>query len=119
MSEYFKINSYTRVLKAGKLSLEEKRKLFDEQSLSKSSNYREVKKIDKSNEKNDYKKFCRQTFKNRKFMSQKEFHSYIISEYNGNVTWYRKRMIDLGLIKEINKLIKFNYENEGESEEET
>lgn len=118
MSEYFKINSYTRVLKDGKLSLDEKKKLFDEKSLSKSSDYKVEKKIIVSDRNSDYKKFCREVFKKRVFISQKEFHSLIIIKFNGNVTWYRKRMIDLGLITEKNKLIKSNHEKEGQSEEE-
>lgn len=113
MSKFFKINSYTRVLNDGKTSLEEQKKLLDQKSISKSSEYKETKKITVTNRNNDYKKFCREVFKSRDFISQKEFHALIIEKFNGNVTWYRKRMIDLGLIIEKNKLIKSNNETEG------
>lgn len=122
MSKFFKLNTYTRVLNDGKTSSEEKKKLLEQKSISKSSDYKAEKKIivpDRvSNRNSDYKKFCREVFKKRDFISQKEFHTLIILKFNGNVTWYRKRMIDLGLITEKNKLIKSNYEKEGQSEKE-
>ncbi|ANF51728.1 hypothetical protein A0O34_14985 [Chryseobacterium glaciei] len=118
MSKFFKLNSYTRVLNDGKTSFEEKKKLLEQKSISKSSGYKAEKKIIVSNRNSNYKKFCREVFKKRDFISQKEFHSLIILKFNGNVTWYRKRMIELGLISEKNKLIKSNYEKEGQSEKE-
>lgn len=115
MSKFYKLNSYTRVLNDGKTSFEDTKRLLDEKSISKSSDYKEIKKAAVTNRNSDYKKFCREVFKNRDFISQKEFHSLIILKFNGNVTWYRKRMIDLGLITEKNKLIKSNHEKEGQS----
>lgn len=118
MSKFFRLNSYTRILNDGKTSFEEKKKLLEQKSISKSSDYKEEKKVVISDRTNDYKKFCRRVFKNRNIISQKEFHSLIIEQFSGNVTWYRKRMIDLGLIIERNKLIISNYEKEGQSEKE-
>lgn len=118
MSKFFKLNSYTRILNDGKASFEDKKRLLEQKSIRKSSDYKEEKKIVVSNRTNDYKKFCRKVFKNRNIISQKEFHSLIIETFNGNVTWYRKRMIELGLITERNKLIISNYEKEGQSEKE-
>ncbi len=112
MSSFKKSNSYTWILNDGRKSFEEKKKLLNEQSVSKSSDYKEITRPTQLKDKNDYRKFCRGVFKNRDFISQKEFHAHIKSKFNGNVTWYRKRMIALGLITEKNKLIKPNYEKE-------
>lgn len=102
---YQKINSYTRVLNNGKKSINEIKQLINNQSISKSHDFEKASKNDVKTC-NNYTKFCNKVFENRRFISQKDFHDLILLEFGSNCTWYRKRMIDLGLITEQNKLIK-------------
>ncbi len=55
----------------------------------------------------DYRKFVKNVFKNRELMiiSEKEFNRLLIQEFGSSSTYYRRRMIFLGLVKSKNKLI--------------
>lgn len=102
-----KINSYTWVLADGKTSLQEKEHLINEQSLSKSFNFlKEEKRRKPADQDKNYRKFINEVFRERNFISQREFNQLLKSNFNSSPTWYRKRMIDIGLITEKNKLIK-------------
>lgn len=101
-----KINSYTWVLDDGKTSLQEKQRLIDEQSLSKSSNFLKEKKYRRPVDQDKiYQKFVNEVFRDRSFISQREFNQLLKLKFNSSPTWYRNRMIEKGLIKEANKLI--------------
>lgn len=102
-----KINSYTWVLDDGKTSLQEKQRLINEQSLSKSTNFLKEKKYRRpADQEKIYRKFINDVFRERSFISQKEFNDLLKIKFNSSPTWYRKRMIELGFIAENNKLIK-------------
>lgn len=104
---YLRLNSYTRVLDDGKKSVQERMDLFNAQSISKSENYlKDEKRRRPENQNKLYEKFCRTIFKNREYICQKEFNNHILNKFNGNTTYYRKRMIALGFITEKNNLIK-------------
>jgi len=105
--DFQKINSYTWVLNDGKKSLQERQRLIDEQSVSKSSNFLKEKKPRRpDNQQKLYEKFCKDMFRERSFVCQKEFNNQILMKFNGNMTYYRKRMVELGLITEKNNIIK-------------
>ena len=105
--DFQKINSYTWVLNDGKKSFQERQRLMDEQSISKSSNFlKEKKRRRPENQQKIYEKFCKDMFRERSFICQKEFNNQILMKFNGNTTWYRRRMIELGLITENNRIIK-------------
>lgn len=57
-----------------------------------------------------YRRFVKECFVGRKFMSSREFNSLLKSRFNG-VTFYRNRMVDLKLITIHNYIVKLN-ENE-------
>jgi|GEM_PF-300405 len=105
---YKKINGYTWIPNDGKKTLEERQRLIDEKSLSKSNNYLKDKKNRRPVDQNKlYKKFINEVFQgNRKFISQKEFYQLLRDKFNVNTTWYRDRMVELGYITVHNKLIK-------------
>ncbi|WP_312750509.1 hypothetical protein [Epilithonimonas hominis] len=104
---YIRLNSYTRVLDDGKKSLQQRMELFNAQSVCKSENYLKDKKRRRpENQKSLYEKFCKEIFRNKDFVCQKEFNNQILMKFNNNTTYYRKRMIELGLITEKNNLIK-------------
>lgn len=46
-----------------------------------------------------YKKFCKKTFAGHLFIPLKEFNTQIAKEIHPNTTYYRNRMITLGLIE--------------------
>lgn len=104
---FIRINSYTWVLDDGKTSLQEKQRLINEQSLSKSTNFLKEKKNRRPVDQGKiYGKFIAEVFKERNFISQKEFNQLLRFKFNSSPTWYRRRMIEIGLITENNKLIK-------------
>lgn len=107
MSKYFKINSYTRILNDGKQSLQEKQRLIDEQSLSKSNNYLKDKKNRRPVDQNKiYTRFVNEMFEQRSFISVKEFNRMIKDRFNSSTTFYRERMVTLGLIVVANRLVR-------------
>lgn len=112
---YKKLNNYTWVQSNGK-DVDRYKNLMNKQSVSKSSNYLHEKKNRRPvDQKKLYTKFIRDVFADRKFICRTEFHGLIIQKFNSNTTYYRKRMIDLGLITETNNLIKpFNNANRKE-----
>lgn len=116
-----KINNYTWIPNDGKKSLQERQKLLDEKSLSKSNNYLKDKKNRRPVDQNKlYKKFINEVFEhNRKFISQKEFYQLIREKFNVNTTWYRDRMVQLGYITVHNKLIKVVKNENNQSSEES
>lgn len=104
-----KINSYTWIFDDGKTSLQEKQRLIDEQSVSKSSDFwneRQKKPRRSADQDKLYKKFVNEVFRDRSFISQKDFNRLIREKINRSPTWYRNRMIEMELITEKNKLIK-------------
>lgn len=101
---FLQINSYTRVLDDGKKTLDQRKELLNRQSLCKSSEFK-IEIVEKK-EPINYKKFCNKIFSDRHFISRKEFHNLILEHFGSNCSWYRKRMLDLKLISEKNKLIK-------------
>lgn len=116
-----KINNYTWIPNDGKKSLQERQKLLDEKSLSKSNNYLKDKKNRRPVDQNKlYKKFINEVFdNNRKFISQKEFYQLLREKFNVNTTWYRDRMVQLGYITVHNKLIKVVKNENNQSSEES
>ncbi|MET3035846.1 hypothetical protein ABXT08_07085 [Chryseobacterium sp. NRRL B-14859] len=115
--KYFKLNSYTRILNDGKQSLQEKQRLINEQSLSKSNNYLKEKKNRRPVDQNKiYAKFVNEMFEHRDFISVKEFNRLIKDRFNSSTTYYRNRMIKLGLIIVANRLVR-KKKNETISEE--
>lgn len=117
MSKFFSLNSYTRVLNDGKQTLQEKQRLLNEQSLSKSNNYLKEKKnrrpIDQSK---IYTKFVNEMFEHRDFIAVKEFNRLIKDRFNTSTTYYRDRMVKIGLIIVANRLVR-KKKNETISEE--
>ena len=115
-----KINSYTWIPNDGKKTLQERQRLLDEKSLSKSNNYLKEKKnrrpVDQSKL---YKRFISEVFENRIFISQKEFYELLRDKFNVNTTWYRDRMIQLGYITVHNKLIKVVKNGNNQSSEQS
>lgn len=104
---FLKINSYTRVLDDGKGSADKYANLLNECSLAKSSNFLKEKKNRRPTEQlKCYKKFISEVFAERSFISQREFNQLLKKRFNSSPTWYRRRLIELGLITEENKLIK-------------
>lgn len=102
-----KINGYTWVLGDGTKTIEERCKLIDEQSLCKSENFLKEKKYRRPLDQNNvYRKFCREIFQERKFISRAEFNREILKKFNSNTSFYRRRMLSLKYITEKNKLIK-------------
>ena len=115
--KYFKLNSYTRILNDGKQSLQEKQRLIDEQSLSKSNNYLKEKKNRRPIDQNKiYTKFVNEMFQDRDFIALREFNRMIKDRFNNSTTYYRKRMELLGLIIVANRLVR-KKKNETISEE--
>lgn len=116
-----KINSYTWIPNDGKKTLQERQKLLDEKSLSKSNNYLKDKKNRRPVDQNKlYKKFISEVFdQNRKFISQKEFYQLLREKFNVNTTWYRDRMVQLGYITVHNKLIRVVKNENNQSSEES
>ena len=55
----------------------------------------------------DYENFCKAIFKERSFISQRQFNLELEMEFNKNTSYYRKRMLKLGLISQKNNLIKY------------
>lgn len=55
-----------------------------------------------------YRTFCRSVFENRSFICIKEFNKLISQHFNQNATYYRNRMLALGLIKIEHKIVKLN-----------
>lgn len=102
---FLRINRYTRVLDDGKKTLDERKDLINNQSLCKSSEFK-IEKVKTAKTPNNYKKFCNKVFEERSFISKKEFNNLILESFGSNPTYYRTRMIDLGLIVEQNKVIK-------------
>lgn len=104
---FHKINSYTWVINDGKKSLQEKERLISEKSLAKGTNYLKERKYRRPiDQNNNYIKFINKIFQDRSFISQREFHELVKASFNSSPTWYRRRMIELGLITQNNKLIK-------------
>lgn len=115
--KYFKLNSYTRILNDGKQSLQEKQRLINEQSLSKSNNYLKDKKNRRPVDQNKiYTKFVNEMFEHRDFIAVKEFNRLIKDRFNSSTTYYRDRMEKLGLIIVANRLVR-KKKNETISEE--
>lgn len=107
MKKFVSINSYTRVLHDGSKTLEERKDLINKNSLSKSDNYlkdrRNRRPVDQEKL---YKKFVDEVFQDRKFISQIQFHILIRKKFNSSCTFYRRRMLELKLITQENKIIK-------------
>ncbi|WP_418124287.1 hypothetical protein ACNFU2_06590 [Chryseobacterium sp. PTM-20240506] len=117
MSKFFKLNSYTRVLNDGKQTLQEKQRLLNEQSLSKSNNYLKEKKNRRPVDQNKiYTRFVNEMFEYRDFMVVKEFNRFIKDRFNNSTTYYRDRMEKLGLIS-VDKRIVRKKKNETISEQ--
>jgi hypothetical protein len=115
--KYFKLNSYTRILNDGKQSLQEKQRLINEQSLSKSNNYLKERKNRRPVDQNKiYTKFVNEMFEHRDFIAVKEFNRLIKDRFNTSTTYYRDRMVKLGLIIVANRLVR-KKKNESISEE--
>lgn len=53
-----------------------------------------------------YVQFCDEVFAERRFICQREFNALIMMRFNGNSSYYRRRMIQLNLITEKSTLIK-------------
>lgn len=105
--KFQKINSYTRVLDDGKKTLQERKDLINKNSLSKSDNYLKDRRNRRPEDQEKlYKKFIDEVFKERKFISQIQFHILIRKKFNSSATFYRRRMLDLQLITQENKIIK-------------
>lgn len=105
--EYVKINSYTRVLHDSSKTIEQRKNLINQNSLSKSDNYlKEKKNRNLKDQKKLYTDFVEEVFEERKFICQKEFYCLIREKFNSNTTFYRDRMIKCGLITETNRVIK-------------
>lgn len=116
-NKYFKINNYTRILNDGKQTLQEKQRLINEQSLAKSNNYLKEKKNRRPiDQKKIYQKFVNEMFLERDFYSLRDFNRLIKTKFNTSTTYYRNRMVDLGLIVVANKLVR-KKKNEPNSEE--
>lgn len=111
--KFHKINSYTWIEHSEKKTLEEVKELINERSLAKSDGYSEKKKKVPANQLQNYRKFCTQVFEDRKFISETEFNKLITQHFNQNSTYYRKRMLQMKLITEKNKVI---YKNDQKSE---
>lgn len=117
MSKYFKLNNYTRILNDGKQSLQEKQRLINEQSLSKSNNYLKEQKNRRPVDQNKiYKSFVTEMFRDREFISVKVFNRLIKDRFNSSTTYYRERMVHLGLIIVANRIVRQN-KNEKDSPE--
>lgn len=115
--KYFKLNSYTRILNDGKQTLQEKERLLNEQSLSKSKNYLKEKKNRRPVDQNKiYAKFVSEMFENRDFIGLKEFNRLIQHRFNNSTSYYRNRMVKLDLIIVANRLVR-KKKNESISEE--
>lgn len=107
MSTYRWTNSYTRILDDGTSSFQDKQKKMDEVSLAKSENYLTEKKNRRPVDQNKlYTKFVNEVFRERTIISQKDFNVLISKRFNSSTTWYRKRMITLGLIVESHRTIR-------------
>lgn len=105
--EFIKINSYTRVLAKDKCCVNKYTSILNEKSLAKSSNFlKEKKNRNPTDQFKIYTKFINEVFKDRIFISQREFNKLVQASFNSSPTWYRRRMRDLKLITEENKLIK-------------
>lgn len=106
---FVKINSYTRVLNDGTKTIEERKKLINQSSLSKSTNYlKEKKNRNLEEQRKLYEEFVDEVFEDRKFICRKEFHQLICAKFNSNTTFYRTRMIKCGLITEKSQVIKLS-----------
>lgn len=107
MSTFTRLNSKTWIKAKSKESLNEYRIKLDSESIkgvtAKSVEKRPIALI--KNKKKAYLTFVRNAFKDDKFLSERQFNRLLIQRY-GNSTWYRKRLIELGLITSKNKLIK-------------
>lgn len=105
------VNKYTRVVHnpGEKVHLAEAQSEFEKTIARRASNYLKTKKR-RSNEDQAklYKKFVRNVFEEKevKVMSEKEFNLRISEKFNGNTTFYRKRMIEMGYISEENFVVK-------------
>lgn len=102
-----KINSYTRVFDDGRKTLQERKQLIDSNSLAKSDNYLKDRRNRRPEDQEKlYRKFIAEVFSERSFIGQTDFHTLIIQKFNSSATYYRRRMLELGLITQQNKLIR-------------
>ena len=103
---FIKVNSYTRLLASSSKTIEDQKALIDNNSLAKSDTFvQETKKATAKRSTEDYKKFCRNQFDDRKFIPQAEFNQNITKHFNGNASFYRKRMEKLQLITVKNRVV--------------
>ena len=105
--KFEQINSYTRVLDDGKKTLQERKDLINANSISKSDNYLKERRNRRPVEQEKlYRRFIAEVFADRAFISQIQFHELIKKKFNSSATFYRRRMLELGLITQENRIIK-------------
>lgn len=101
-----KLNHYTWVVGSGKNIANKQFQSSAEETTFRTERQNKKKRYNKQEQENIYRKFCREIFRDRKFISRSEFHRLIMVRFNTNTTFYRNRMKVLGYITEKNALIQ-------------
>lgn len=118
MSTLTRINSKTWITKKSTEKLNDYRRKLNTCSIigvGAKDNEKLPKVISNSREK-DYLDFLKNAFSDKSFMSEKVFNRLLKETFN-NSTWYRKRMINMGLITSNNGIIKYVNLNSTENTE--
>ncbi len=106
MSTIIKLNSKTRIVAKSKDNLANYQSKLSDSMIGFKAKYAEKKPPKSSrNSEREYKKFLKEIFHDKKFVSEK-FLNKKLRERFGASSWYRDRMIGLGMISSKNKLIK-------------
>ncbi|WP_313360513.1 hypothetical protein [Empedobacter sp.] len=107
MSIVTQLNSKTWIVTKSKENLANYQTKLNSDSLlgvgSKKSERRPIARL--RNREKEYKQFLKETFDNRKFISEKLLNKKLKERF-GASTWYRKRMIGLELISVHNRIVK-------------
>lgn len=101
-----KLNHYTWVVGSGKNIINKQYCSSVEETIFRTERQNKKKRYNKQEQENIYRKFCREIFRDRKFISRSEFHRLIMVRFNTNTTFYRNRMKVLGYITEKNALVQ-------------
>lgn len=107
MSTVVRLNKNTRIIAKSKDNLANYKTKLNSNSLLGVSAKKEEKLPVRSvqNNEKEYKQFLKETFDNRKFISEKLLNKKLKERF-GASTWYRKRMIGLELISVHNRIVK-------------
>lgn len=98
---YEKINNFTWVVKDGKKTVRDKMNIYLPKEQERISRKQRITEREKR-----YRCFLEKIFSTQLFVSKKILSKHIKEEWHANTSWYIKRFVQLGLIKEEYNVIK-------------